>query len=55
MIENVDRRMDGWTSDAGVIALLIAHLKVFCWCIRSSTAPQGNSFDYTTNRHEMTL
>ena len=24
-------------------------------CIRSSTAPRGNSFDYTTNRHEITV
>ena len=25
------------------------------YCIRSSTAPRGNSFDYTTNRHEVTV
>ena len=24
-------------------------------CIRSSTAPMGNSFDYTTSRHEITV
>ena len=24
-------------------------------CIRSSTAPRGNSFDYTTNGHEITV
>ena len=23
--------------------------------MRSSTAPQGNSFDYTTNKHEITV
>ena len=25
------------------------------YCIRSSTAPWGYSFDYTTNRHEITV
>ena len=25
------------------------------WCIRWSTVPQGNSFDYTTNRHDITV
>ena len=25
------------------------------YCNRSSTAPLGNSFDYTTNRHEITI
>ena len=24
------------------------------WCNRLSTAPRGNSFDYTTNKHEIT-
>ena len=25
------------------------------YCIRSSTAPRGNSFDYTSNKHEITV
>ena len=25
------------------------------YCIRSSMAPHGNGFDYTTNRHEITV
>ena len=60
------KRLCAFNSEAGNQAMVIVYSYFMPFCsivktvtprcvVRSSTVPRGNSFDYTTNRHDITF